>query len=80
MSYWEWLKDWFTTSPSSRLKPFIKAPITEFFFGSLSGATFISFGLVYGFENHHYLLLLLGLIPCVLTILHAEYREAMRYK
>jgi len=80
MTFWEWLKVWFRESSSSRMKPFLKAPITEFFFGWFSCWGFLAFGLIYGFVNHRYFFLLLGIIPCTLIALHAEYREAMRYK
>ena len=78
--YWKWLGKFLKAAATwQRIKAVSTSPILEFFNGWAATVFFAVFGFWFGAtDNRLYYLLLLGVIPGVLMMLHGEYRDQMR--
>jgi hypothetical protein len=75
MTYRKWLKSLIKKPSILGFIGFVKRPSTETWFGVVVSSGFLGLGLAWGITVHIYLLLLLGLIPSILIMLHGWYRE-----
>jgi len=82
MSYWKWLWKSIKAAASwKRIKAVSMNHWTEYFIGLGCGYFFFVFGLFLGIsEDRLYHLLLLGIIPSAVAMVHASYRREMKNK
>lgn len=78
MSYWKWLR---TAIIWRAIKDALTHPYAEYIYGLIASIVLSVFALSLALSiNGLYLLLLLGLIPTILVMLHGIYRDKMRGK
>jgi|GEM_PF-4934629 len=81
MGYWKWLGGCLKAlKPWQLLRDAVREPLTEAVVGGVGLALLLVFSTFLGIlVDRVYFLLFLGIIPCILIILHAWHREKGRY-